>query len=122
MVTDELKIILSVTGQSAAVNHLDRVHKSVIKLDSGVGKLASSLAKLVSAGMILKFSKQCVEAAASLQRVSNVMNITFGSAAEQLNTWVKVMIDGRKITATVLDNMRGMTVSGGMSPVMELGG
>lgn len=89
MVTDELKIILSVTGQSAAVNQVDRVHKSVVKLDNGVGKLASSLAKLVSAGAILKFSKQCVQAAADLQRVSNVLNITFGSTAEKLNDWVK---------------------------------
>lgn len=89
MVTDELKIILSVTGQTQAVNRINKVNQSVVKLDNGIGKLASSLAKLVSAGMILKFSKQCVEAAASLQRVSNVMNITFGSTAEQLNTWVK---------------------------------
>ncbi len=108
MVTDELKIILSVTGQSAAVNHLDRVHKSVIKLDSGVGKLASSLAKLVSVGAILKFSKQCVQAAADLQRVSNVMNITFGSTAEKLNTWVKEQAAAFGLTETAAKKYLGV--------------
>jgi len=69
MVTDELKIILSVTGQSAAVNHLDRVHKSVVKLDSGT-----------------------------------------------------IQIDGRKITAIVLDDINSMTKSGNNAPIIQLGG
>ena len=39
MVTDELKIILSVTGQTQAVNRINKVNQSVVKLDNGIVSL-----------------------------------------------------------------------------------
>ena len=60
----------------------------------------------------------------SQTRVINQSQLAASTTQQQpvINFTPTIMIDGRKITATVLDNMRRMTVSGGMSPVMELGG
>ena len=108
MTVEELRIILSVQGQSQVVNQVTRVNTAVIKLDNGIGKLASTLAKFISAGAIFKFSEQCVKAAANLQRVSNVLNTTFGSTAEQLNNWVKNNAAALGLTETAAKKSLGI--------------
>ena len=87
--TDELRILLSVNGASSYVNQMQQVTRATGGFDNAAGKLISTLAKLVSVGAIVKFGKQCIEAASDLQEVANVMNVTFGESAVLVDKWAK---------------------------------
>ena len=87
--TDELRILLSVNGASSYVNQMQQVTRATGGFDNAAGKLISTLAKLVSVGAIVKFGKQCIEAASDLQEVANVMNVTFGDSAVIVDKWAK---------------------------------
>ena len=87
--TDELRILLSVNGASSYVNTMQQVTRATGGFDNAAGKLISTLAKLVSVGAIVKFGKQCIEAASDLQEVANVMNVTFGDSADLVDRWAK---------------------------------
>ena len=89
MTTDELRIILSVNGAQGYVNAMNQVTRATGGFDASAGKLMSTLASLVSAAAIVKFSKQCITAASDLQEVANVINVTFGESAEIVNKWAK---------------------------------
>lgn len=87
--TDELRILLSVNGASSYVNQMQQVTRATGGFDNAAGKLISTLAKLVSIGAIVRFGKQCIEAASDLQEVANVMNVTFGDSAGLVDRWAK---------------------------------
>lgn len=87
--TDELRILLSVNGASSYVNQMQQVTRATGGFDNAAGKLISTLAKLVSIGAIVRFGKQCIEAASDLQEVANVMNVTFGDSAVLVDKWAK---------------------------------
>lgn len=87
--TDELRILLSVNGASSYVNQMQQVTRATGGFDNAAGKLISTLAKLVSVGAIVRFGKQCIEAASDLQEVANVMNVTFGDSAVLVDKWAK---------------------------------
>ena len=87
--TDELRILLRVNGASSYVNQMQQVTRATGGFDNAAGKLISTLAKLVSVGAIVKFGKQCIEAASDLQEVANVMNVTFGDSAVIVDRWAK---------------------------------
>lgn len=87
--TDELRILLSVNGASSYVNQMQQVTRATGGFDNAAGKLISTLAKLVSVGAIVKFGKQCIEAASDLQEVANVINVTFGDSAGLVDRWAK---------------------------------
>lgn len=89
MTTDELRIILSVNGAQGYVNAMNQVTRATGGFDASAGKLMSTLSKLVSAAAIIKFSKQCIDAASDLQEVANVMNVTFGDSAVLVDQWAK---------------------------------
>ena len=87
--TDTINILLRINGSSSYRDTMNQVTNSTNGFNNSVGKLASTLAKLVSAGAILKFSKDCIEAASNLQEVANVVDVTFGSRANVVNEWAK---------------------------------
>lgn len=89
MTTDELRIILSVNGAQGYVNAMNQVTQATGGFDASAGKLMSTLASLVSAAAIVKFSKQCITAASDLQEVANVINVTFGESAAIVDEWAK---------------------------------
>lgn len=87
--TDEMRILLSVNGAASYTTTINEITNVTKNYDKTVGNLMSTLAKLVSAGMIVKFGKQCIEAASNLQEVANVVEVTFGRTAETVNKWAK---------------------------------
>lgn len=87
--TDTINILLRVNGTSSYTTAMNTVTNSTNGFNNSVGSLISTLAKLVSAGAILKFSKQCIEAASNLQEVANVVDVTFGKRANVINDWAK---------------------------------
>lgn len=90
MTAEELNIIIRVNGQSSYSNAMRSVTRSTQGFDSSVGKLTSTLAKLVSAGSMIKFGKQCLTAASDLEEVANVVKVTFGEeTAGIVNDWAK---------------------------------
>lgn len=87
--TDELRILLRVNGTSSYVNQMQQVTRATGGFDNAAGKLISTLARLVSIGAIVRFGKQCIDAASDLQEVANVMNVTFGDSAVIVDRWAK---------------------------------
>ncbi len=87
--TDELRILLRVNGASSYVNQMQQVTRATGGFDNAAGKLISTLARLVSIGAIVRFGKQCNDAASDLQEVANVMNVTFGDSAVIVDRWAK---------------------------------
>ena len=89
IITDELRILLRVNGTSSYVNQMQQVTRATGGFDNAAGKLISTLARLVSIGAIVRFGKQCIDAASDLQEVANVMNVTFGDSAVLVDRWAK---------------------------------
>ncbi len=87
--TDELRILLRINGTSSYVNSMQQVTRATGGFDNAAGKLISTLARLVSIGAIVRFGKQCIDAASDLQEVANVMNVTFGDSAVIVDRWAK---------------------------------
>ena len=87
--TDEMRILLSISGAASYTTTINEITNVTKNYDNACGNLISTLAKLVSAGMIVKFGKQCLEAASNLQEVANVVDVTFGASADKINNWAK---------------------------------
>lgn len=87
--TDEMRILLSINGAASYTTTINEITNVTKNYDKSVGNLISTLAKLVSAGMIVKFGKQCIEAASNLEEVANVVDVTFGKSADRVNAWAK---------------------------------
>lgn len=87
--TDEMRILLSINGAASYTTTINEITNVTKNYDNACGNLISTLAKLVSAGMIVKFGKQCLEAASNLQEVANVVDVTFGASADKINNWAK---------------------------------
>ena len=87
--TDELRILLRINGAASYKTTINEVTNVTNNYNKSCTNLISTLAKLVSAGMITKFSKQCIEAASNLQEVANVVDVTFGKNANKINEWAK---------------------------------
>ena len=89
MTVDELNIIIRASGQTSFNTAMRSVTQSTLSFESAAGKLASTLARIVSIGSMLKFSSQCIKAASDLQEVANVISVTFGESADIVNDWAK---------------------------------
>lgn len=87
--TDEMRILLSINGAASYTTTINEITNVTNKYEKSVGNLISTLAKLVSVGAIVKFGKQCIEAASNLQEVANVVDVTFGQSAQLVNDWAK---------------------------------
>lgn len=87
--TDEMRILLSVNGAASYTTTINEITNVTKNYDKSVGNLISTLGKLVSAGLIVKFGKQCLDAASNLQEVANVVDVTFGHSAQLVNDWAK---------------------------------
>jgi hypothetical protein len=84
-----MRILLSINGAASYTTTINEVTNVTNKYEKSVGNLISTLAKLVSVGAIVKFGKQCIEAASDLQEVANVVDVTFGKTAGVVNDWAK---------------------------------
>ena len=89
MTIDEIKIILRVNGATTYNHTINEVTNVTNNYSKSVGNLISTLAKLVSGAAMIKFGKQCIEAASSLQEVQNVVDVTFGSMSKEIDEWAK---------------------------------
>lgn len=87
--TDEMRILLSINGAASYTTTINEITNVTNKYEKSVGNLISTLAKIVSVGAIVKFGKQCIEAASDLQEVANVVDVTFGQSAQLVNDWAK---------------------------------
>ena len=87
--TDEMRILLSINGAASYTTTINEITNVTNNYDKTVNNLISTLAKLVTTGYIVKFGKQCIEAASDLQEVANVVDVTFGASAQKINNWAK---------------------------------
>lgn len=98
--TDELRILLKINGAATYTKTINEVSNVTNNYNRSVGNLMATLAKLVSAGMVMKFAKQCVESASRLQEVANVVDVTFGQNADIVNKWAKEQAAGFGLSET----------------------
>ena len=89
MTTEELRIVISAAGSASYGTQMRQATQSTNNFKASIAATMSTLAKLLSAGLIAKFAKECVNAASDLQEVANVTNVTFGAMAETVNQWAK---------------------------------
>lgn len=89
MTVEELNIIIRASGQTSFNTAMRSVTQSTLSFESAAGKLASTLARIVSIGSMLKFSSQCIKAASDLEEVANVVSVTFGQSANIVNDWAR---------------------------------
>lgn len=89
MTTEELRIVISAAGSASYGTQMRQATQSTNNFKTSIAATMSTLAKLLSAGLIAKFAKECVNAASDLQEVANVTNVTFGAMAETVNQWAK---------------------------------
>lgn len=61
-------------------------------INSSMGKIGKLLAGAFAIGAIVNFGKQCVELGSDLSEVQNVVDVTFGSMAEDVNEFAKTAI------------------------------
>lgn len=87
--TDEMRILLSVNGAASYTTTINKVINVTENYNKTVGNLMSSLTKLISAGLIVKFGKQCIETADSVERLGRVTQVTFGGMTEAVDKWAK---------------------------------
>ena len=87
--TDYLNIVIRANGHASYANAMHQATTATNGLNTSVGSLISTLAKVATAGVITKFSKQCIDAASDLQEVANVIDVTFGQEASKVDEWAK---------------------------------
>lgn len=98
--TDELRILLKINGAATYTKTINEVTNVTKNYNKSIGSLTATLAKLVSAGMVMKFAKQCVDSASRLQEVANVVDVTFGKNADIVNKWAKEQAAGFGLSKT----------------------
>ena len=87
--TDELRILLKINGESSYTTTMNKVINVTENYNKTCTNLISTLAKFVTGGLLVRFGKQCIEAASNLQEVANVVNVTFGKSAAIVSDWAK---------------------------------
>lgn len=61
-------------------------------VSSSMGKIGKLLAGAFAIGAIVNFGKQCIDLGSNLSEVQNVVDVTFGSMAEDVNEFAKTAI------------------------------
>ena len=61
--TDELRILLKINGEASYTTTMNKVINVTENYNKTVGNLLTTLKKLVSAGLVVQLSKQCLDAA-----------------------------------------------------------
>lgn len=61
-------------------------------ISSTMGKIGKLLAGAFAIGAIVKFGKECIDLGSDLSEVQNVVDVTFGSMAEDVNEFAKTAI------------------------------
>lgn len=105
--TDELRILLKINGESSYTTTMNRVINVTENYNKTMSNLMSTLAKFVSAGLLVRFGKQCLEAAENYQRSSGIMNTAFSSNREAVNKWAKENAANFGLTQTAAKNYLG---------------
>ena len=74
--------------------------KSVTKIKSTLGSISSFMKKIGAAigaafavKQLIAFGKSCIELASDLSEVQNVVDVTFGSMADEINQFAKNAIE-----------------------------
>ena len=107
MVVDELRIMLKINGEASYTTTMNKVINVTENYNKTVGNLISTIKKLVSAGLVVQFGKQCLEAAENFRRASGLMNTAFSSNREEVNKWAKENAANFGLTQTAAKNYLG---------------
>ena len=136
MTVDELKVVISAqtAGLTKELNNvrkqLDGLNNSAAKTSKKMSGFASTLSKAfkavsvtaIVAGLV-KVGKQAVSTASDLQEVQNVVDVAFGSAAEEINKFASNAIQQLGMSEYTAKHMAStfMSMSNGMGIAADSG-
>ena len=136
MTVDELKVVISAqtAGLTKELNNvrkqLDGLNNSAAKTSKKMSGFASTLSKAfkavsvtaIVAGLV-KLGKQAVSTASDLQEVQNVVDVAFGSAAEEINKFASNAIQQLGMSEYTAKHMAStfMSMSNGMGIAADSG-
>lgn len=88
-------------------------------ISSNMGKIGKILAGAFAVAKIVQFGKECIELGSDLSEVQNVVDVTFGSMAEDVNEFAKTAItqlglsetSAKKYTSTMGAMLKSMGLS-----------
>ena len=105
--TDELRILLKINGEASYTTTMNKVINVTENYNKTVGNLLTTLKKLVSAGLVVQLSKQCLDAAENYRKASGILNTAFSSNREEVNKWAKENAANFGLTQTAAKNYLG---------------
>ena len=89
MTIDEIRILLKVNGAATYTHTINEVTNITNNYNNSCKSLISTLFKLVSTGMIVKWGKQCIAAASDMQKSENIINTSLSSVSDSITKWTK---------------------------------
>ena len=106
--------------QSEVKKTTSTTEKQTGKITSMFKKMAKTVAVALSITAIVSFSKSCIELGSNLQEVQNVVDVTFGSMNEDINSFSKTAIrqfglselSAKQYTSTMGAMLKSMGITG----------
>lgn len=119
------KLAVSIVGQmddldktfKKASKEINKFAKETSQLGADIGNLGKNMTAFATAP-ILALGAGAIKLASDLNEVQNVVDVTFGKNANQINTWAKSAMDGFGITELQAKKMNG--TMGAMLKSMKL--
>ena len=105
--TDEMRILLSINGAATYTTTINQITNVTENYNKTVTNLMSTLKKFVSAGIMVQFGKQCLEAAENYRKATGIINTAFGSNSDAVNKWAKENAANFGLTQTAAKNYIG---------------
>lgn len=115
-IRDELSKVQSAVKQTTSTTE-----KQTGKITSLFKKMGKMVAVALSVTAIVSFSKSCIQLGSDLQEVQNVVDVTFGSMNEDINTFAKNAISqfglselsAKQFTSTMGAMLKSMGIASG---------
>ena len=106
--------------QSEVKKTTSTTEKQTSKITALFKKMAKTVAVALSITAIVSFSKSCIELGSNLQEVQNVVDVTFGSMNEDINSFSKTAIrqfglselSAKQYTSTIGALLKSMGITG----------
>lgn len=99
----------------------DKIQSMMSGVISTAKKVGAAIAAAFAVKQIVNFSRECIELGSSLDEVQNVVDVTFGDMAQEINRWSKEAVTqfglselaAKQYTSTIGAMFKSMGITGG---------
>lgn len=96
MTLEELQVVIKANSQQyekALSKVQTQTKEATSKISDTIGKIGKAVAAALSVAAIVQFGKSCIDLGSDLMEVQNVVDVTFGSMAGNVNEFAKTAIE-----------------------------